>query len=274
MTLNDKTPTVSPSGKILLEKRGDVLIVSLNDPDRLNATSPEMASDLSAVLDRIDAGETGARAMILTGSGKAFCSGANLSVHATNLAAQGSFDPGALLEAITHPMLRKLRTLCIPWVAAVNGPAAGIGMAFALHGDLVVMAEDAYLLAAYSRIGLTPDGGSSWLLPRIIGHGRAKQIMLLGGKIEAQQALDWGLAAQVHPREALTDGAIALAERLAKGPASLRLTRELFWASFENDFEAQIALERRNLGKAGATKDFQEGVKAFLDKRAPAFTGT
>lgn len=262
------------NGKIALQRSGGVLVIELNNPDNLNATSPEMLNDLTAVLDSVIDRSIDARAVVITGKGRGFCSGANLAVHAKRILAEDNFDPGLTLDQLSHPLLRRLRGLPVPWISAVNGPAVGFGMSLALHGDIVLMADSAFFMAAFSRIGLVPDGGSSWLLPRLIGLAKAKELMLLGGKVDAGEALAMGLIAHVHPADTLLDEAVKLAERLARGPTrASALTRELFWKSYENSFEEQIALERRNLGLASKSSDFREGISAFWEKRPAEFTG-
>jgi 2-(1,2-epoxy-1,2-dihydrophenyl)acetyl-CoA isomerase len=207
------------------------------------------------------------RALILTGAGKGFCAGANLSEIPPGLSA------GDMLDKVYHPFLRRLRDFPCPIVAAVNGAAVGIGMSFALMGDLCIAARSAFFQQGFSRIGLVPDGGSSWLLPRLIGLARARELALLSEKLPAEKALAWGLINHVTDDEQLMAEALKLAERLAEGPASLRLTRKLFWESPGNGYDAQLAMEQAAQQEAGESADFQEGLIAFHQKRPPRFTG-
>jgi 2-(1,2-epoxy-1,2-dihydrophenyl)acetyl-CoA isomerase len=162
----------------------------------------------------------------------------------------------------------------MPLLTAVNGPAAGVGMSFALMGDLVLCAKSAYFLQAFRRIGLVPDGGSTWLLPRLVGNARAKELSLLAEKLPADKALDWGLVNRVYEDGDLLGEAKKLAGELAAGPTvSLSMIRELYWESTDNTYEEQLNLERQKQRIAGRTDDFKEGVKAFLEKRPAKFQG-
>ncbi len=158
-------------------------------------------------------------------------------------------------------------------MTAVNGAAAGVGMSIALMGDLVVAARSAYFLQAFTRIGLVPDGGSTWLLPRLIGLARAKELSLLAERLPAEKALEWGLINRVAGDNELMEEALKLANQLADGPASLAVTRSLYWASPHNTYEEQLDLERKSQERAGKTQDFMEGVTAFLQKRPAKFQG-
>jgi 2-(1,2-epoxy-1,2-dihydrophenyl)acetyl-CoA isomerase len=249
---------------------GKVAVLTLNHPQVLNALSPAMADGATAALRFIEQAENGFRAIVLTGEGRGFCAGANL---AEMPAAEGTAGAGAALERSYHPFLRHLRDLKIPLVTAVNGAAAGIGMSLALMGDLIVAARSAYFLQAFARIGLVPDGGSTWLLPRLIGLARARELSLLAERLPAETAWQWGLINRVYEDGALMDEALALAGRLAQGPASLALTRRLYWESPHNAFERQIDLERQMQQHAGQTEDFKEGLTAFLQKRPAHFQG-
>lgn len=250
---------------------GAVAVIRLNDPATLNAITPDILDGLQAALTQA---EQEARAILLTGAGKAFCSGANLA--APRLAqgsSQAGFDAGAVLESHYNPLIRRIPQLSIPLVSAVNGAAAGVGCSLALLADLIIAAESAYFLQAFRRIGLVPDGGSTWLLPRHIGRVRAMEMMLLGERVPAPQALEWGLINRVVPDDQLATVALELAERLAQGPASLGMIRQAVWAGLESDLSDQLALERASQARAGRTADFAEGIAAFLAKRAPNFQG-
>lgn len=261
--------------KVAIEKDGDVAILKLNDPKALNAVSPDMLEGLADALDWIEAPENGVRAVVMTGEGRGFCAGANLAGGGPAASQSNKApDAGAALEQKYHPILRKMRNLKAPFLTAVNGPAAGVGMSFALMGDMILAAKSAYFLQAFRRIGLVPDGGSTWLLPRLVGVARAKELSLLGEKLPAETALEWGLINRVHDDEALMDEALKLARDLAAGPtATLGLIRQAYWESFDNTYEEQLNLERWLQRDAGRTEDFKEGVKAFLEKRPAQFQG-
>jgi 2-(1,2-epoxy-1,2-dihydrophenyl)acetyl-CoA isomerase len=253
--------------RVHLTARDRVAILTLNHPETLNAASGRMVHGLLAALDEVENAAGDFRAIVLTGEGRGFCSGANLTE-----GAEGT--PSATLEGYFHPLLRRLRDCRMPIVTAVNGAAAGVGMSIALMGDIVVAARSAYFMQAFARIGLVPDGGSTWLLPRLIGLARARELSLLAEKLPAETALQWGLINRVCDDQALIEEALALANRLAGGPtASLALIRKLYWDSPQNSYEQQLACEAASQDKAAATEDFREGVRAFRDKRRAEFKG-
>jgi 2-(1,2-epoxy-1,2-dihydrophenyl)acetyl-CoA isomerase len=187
-----------------LEIDGPVAVLRMNDPDVLNALSPAMIKDMTDALDFLAAAETPARCLVLTGTGRAFSTGANLQGRGKDGITRGA---GQALETVFHPFIRRLRDLPCPIVTAVNGPAAGAGMSVALMGDLVLCARSAYFLQAFRRIGLVPDCGSTWLLPRLIGRARAIELSLLGERLPAETALAWGLVNRVLDDEALMGSA-------------------------------------------------------------------
>ncbi len=250
---------------------GNVAVLTMNHPEAMNAASVSMVYGLIEALGHIES-DGSARAIVLTGEGKGFCSGANLSEQSSNQRA-GTNPVGHSLETAYHPFLRRLRDLNVPLVTAVNGAAAGVGMSIALMGDMIVAARSAYFLQAFARIGLVPDGGSTWLLPRLIGLARAKELSLMAERLPAEKALEWGLINRVSDDAALMDDALVLARRLADGPTSLAMIRQLYWQSPHNTYEEQLDLERSTQQKAGKTKDFVEGVTAFLQKRPAKFAG-
>lgn len=270
------TATVLDLERVRLALDDGVATLTLNHPEVLNAMSPPMLVGLNAALDAVEDPANGVRCVLLTGEGRAFCTGANLQGRG---GAQGASVPrtrraGAMLETQYHPVLRRLRDLPCPLVAAVNGPAAGAGMSFALMADLILAAESAYFLQAFRRIGLVPDCGATWLLPRLVGRARALELSLLGEKLPARTALEWGLINRVVDDAGLMDAARAIARNLADGPTvALGLVRRLYWESPANGFEDQLDLEYRLQRQAGATDDFSEGVTAFLEKRPARFTG-
>jgi 2-(1,2-epoxy-1,2-dihydrophenyl)acetyl-CoA isomerase len=254
--------------KITCETRRNVAIIRLNDEKTLNAASPEMAEELREALDKVC---TSSRALVVTGTGRGFCSGANLRSLDTN---SPDYDAGALLETHYNSLMLQLRALPIPFVTAVNGVAAGFGCALALAADLVVAAESSYFLQAFRRIGLVPDCGSAFLLTRAAGRVRAMEMMLLGDKIPATTALEWGLVNRVVPANALDDTTLALADELAGGPTgALSAIRQMCWDALEGGFALQLGRERVLQRDAGRTADHREGVTAFLKKRPARFTG-
>jgi 2-(1,2-epoxy-1,2-dihydrophenyl)acetyl-CoA isomerase len=262
-----------PIATIDVERFGDVGILWFNDPTTLNALDIGMVEALDRAVDEL-AGS--ARCLVLSGRGRGFCSGAKLSGGGLSSGESASqIDVGASLESHFNPMLTKLRQLPIPWISAVRGAAAGIGCSFALAADLIVASENAYFLQAFSRIGLVPDGGSSFLLTRSIGRVRSMEMMLLGDKIPAAQALQWGLINRVVADDQLESAALELAQRLAAGPTkTLGMIRELVWNGAESDWSACLQSERRLQREAGRTADFREGHLAFLEKRQAKFTGS
>ncbi|HEY0301150.1 MAG TPA: enoyl-CoA hydratase-related protein, partial [Rhizomicrobium sp.] len=215
---------------------GKVAVLTLNHPEAMNAAGVKLVKGAAKALDFIENKDNGFRAMILTGEGRGFCSGANLAERGTG----EETGVGHSLETVYHPFLRRLRDLSIPFITAVNGAAAGVGMSIALMGDLVVAARSAYFLQAFTRIGLVPDGGSTWLLPRLIGLARAKELSLLAERLPAEKALEWGLINRVAGDNELMDEALKLARQLADGPSSLSVTRSLYWQSPLNTYEEQL----------------------------------
>ncbi|HEY0107587.1 MAG TPA: enoyl-CoA hydratase/isomerase [Rhizomicrobium sp.] len=254
--------------RVYVTAHGKVAVLTLNHPEAMNAAGVKLVRGAAAALDFIEDKKNGFRAMILTGEGRGFCSGANLSERGGE--AQGV---GHALETVYHPFLRRLRDLAIPLVTAVNGAAAGVGMSMALMGDIVVAARSAYFLQAFARIGLVPDGGSTWLLPRLIGLARAKELSLLAERLPAEKAVEWGLINRVVGDNELMDEALKLAGQLADGPVALSIIRSLYWQSPLNGYEAQLDLERASQERAQKTEDFVEGVTAFLQKRPAKFHG-
>jgi len=261
--------------KIKVSHEGAVTVVTLSDPTTMNAAGVDMAAELLQAFKEAVSGNSPARAILLTGEGRGFCSGANLQAGpgSRELDVDGKPDAGSALETVYNPLVTYIREMAVPLVTAVNGAAAGVGCSLALLGDLIVAAESAYFLQAFRRIGLVPDGGSTYLLPRMIGKARAMEMALLGDRISATTALEWGLVNRVAPDAELMSTAMGLAQALASGPASLGLSRQVLWASLDSDWAAQLHRERLAQKTAGKTEDFGEGVAAFLGKRPAAFTG-
>jgi 2-(1,2-epoxy-1,2-dihydrophenyl)acetyl-CoA isomerase len=254
-----------------LELEGFVAVLKLDHQEVMNAVSMDMLAGLAEALDTIDEKKAEMRCLVLTGVGRAFCTGANLQGR-NQQQKPGRGNAAASLETGFHPFLRRLRNLHCPIVTAVNGPAAGAGMSFALMGDMILCARSAYFLQAFRRIGLVPDCGSTWLLPRLIGRARAMELSLMGERLAAEKALEWGLVNRVYDDADLMEEAMKLARELANGPTvALSLIRRLYWESPENSFEDQLNLEFQSQRLAGATEDFREGVTAFLEKRPAKF---
>ena len=246
---------------------GGVLTITLNRPDVLNAFTAEMHKQLVGAFK--EARDAEVRAVVVTGSGRGFCVGQDL-----NEFGEAAKDIAGRLRANYHPTIRSVRGLGKPVLAAVNGPAAGAGMSFALMGDMIVCARSSYFLQAFRRIGLVPDCGSTWLLPRIIGKARSVELSLMGERLPAEKALEWGLVNRVHDDAVLMEEAMKLAHDLANGPTiALSLIRKLYWDSSENSFEEQLNLEFESQRIAGSAEDFKEGVTAFLEKRPAKFKG-
>ncbi len=246
-----------------------VAVLTLNHPEAMNAASLKLMAGASEALKYIKA--SGFRAMVITGEGRGFCSGANLS----ELSAGGDLSTaGDALEVIYHPFLRKLREFKLPILTAVNGAAAGIGMSLAMMGDIICASKSAYFVQSFSRVGLVPDGGSSWMLPRVVGAARARELSLLAEKLPAEKALEWGMINRVFEDDRLIQDTLAIATQLANGPTfALNLIRQLYTASPHNSFEEQIDMEARLQTMAAHNPDFWEGVAAFMQKRPANFSG-
>ena len=257
---------------VTLDFDGSVAILKLDHPEVMNAVSMDMLAGLGEALDTIDDRRAEVRCLVMTGTGRAFCAGANLQGRDNQK--PGKSNAGATLEIGYHPFLRRLRNLHCPIVTSVNGVAAGAGMSFALMGDMILCARSSYFLQAFRRIGLVPDCGSTWLLPRLIGKARSVELSLMGEKLPAEKALEWGLINRVYDDAALADETMKLAHELANGPTiALSLIRKLYWVSEDNSFEDQLDLEQQYQRVAGAAEDFKEGVSAFLAKRPAQFKG-
>ncbi len=256
--------------KVSLDFDGSVALLKFNHPEALNAIGGEMMQGLADAVAEISGRGNAVRCLLLTGEGRGFCAGANLADRGGN---ERRAAGGALRNAY-HPLLLTLRDLPMPMVTAVNGPAAGVGMSFAVMGDMVCASKRAFFLQAFARIGLVPDGGSTFLLPRLVGWGRAVELSMLAERLPAERAFEWGLVNRLYDdNDALMDGAMDIAQRLANGPRSLGLIRRAYWATWHNSYEQQLELEAQLQGEAGATDDAAEGRRAFLEKRDPNFSG-
>ncbi len=258
--------------KITYEVADTIATITFSDPATMNAAGLDTVGELLQALEQ--AGDE-ARCTILTGTGRGFCSGANLASGGMDgNAGKAKFDAGKALDSHYHPLIMAMKEHPHPIITAVNGAAAGVGCSIALMGDLIIASESAYFLQAFRRIGLVPDGGSTYLLPRLVGRARAMEMALMGDKIPAAKALDWGLVNMVTGDNELMATAHEKAIHLAEGPTqALAMIRELIWDSADRNFDSQIHAERIAQRTAGQTADFAEGVKAFLQKRPAKFTG-
>lgn len=258
---------------IKLEFQGAVGVITLNRPDTLNALTVQMGQELkTAVADLV---ERAARAVIITGAGRAFCAGGDLrqmqQMAQSENRIEAFFDePLRLL----NECIMLIRQTPLPFIAAVNGPASGGGCNFALACDLVIAAESAKFNQAFIKVGLSPDCGGTFILPRLIGWKRATELMMTGDVISASEAAAMGMINAAVPDAELMSRAMAMAERLAQSPtAAIGRIKRLLEASAKNDYEQQLELERQAQIESGQTKDFREGVTAFIEKRAARFSG-
>ncbi len=257
---------------VRLERADGVATLTLNRPDRLNSFTVAMHGELRAALDEV-AADTAVRCLVLTGAGRGFCAGQDLADRAV---APGSeaLDLGFSIENYYKPMLLRLRHLRMPTVCAVNGVAAGAGANIPFACDLVVAARSASFIQSFSKLGLVPDCGGTWWLPRLVGPARAMGLALLGDKLPAAQAEEWGLIWRCVDDDQLMPSALELARQLASGPTRGYVrTREAIEANLERSFEAALDVERDYQRELGRSSDYREGVTAFIDKRAPRFTG-
>lgn len=257
---------------ILSNLENGVLTISLNRPDKLNSFNFEMGNQMKEALMEAESNEE-VRCVLLTGAGRAFCAGQDLAE-----ATEVSNDPDRDLSEIVHhtylPIITGIRELEKPVICAVNGTAAGAGANIALACDIVIASEEAKFIQSFSQIGLIPDSGGTYILPRLIGLARATALTFLGEKIPAQEAVEMGMIWKSYPADSFMDEAEAIAAKLAKMPTrGFGLTKRGFNAGFSNDLESQMKLEAKLQAEAGETHDYNEGVQAFLEKRKPEFKG-
>lgn len=254
---------------ILRERNAGVMVLTLNRPDRFNSFNLDMARQLQQALDEAGS-DNSVRCVLVTGAGKAFCAGQDLNE---------AIDPNGpgirnIVRENYNPIITKLRNLEKPVVCSVNGVAAGAGANIAFACDIVLAAESSSFIQAFSKIGLIPDSGGTFYLPRLIGPQRALALMMSGDKLGASEALNCGLVYKVFPDDRLKEEALNMAIRLSEMPTKgLAYTKKLVNASFSNSLENQLSLEEDFQGLAGETNDYREGVNAFIEKRKPLFKG-
>jgi 2-(1,2-epoxy-1,2-dihydrophenyl)acetyl-CoA isomerase len=255
------------------EQSGGVGRITLNRPETLNAWTVQFGGELGAVLDG-EAADESVRAVLITGAGRGFSSGADLKAGFEAHPDDGMPDVHKELTEVYHPVITGIRRLPKPVVAAVNGPAVGIGCSLALACDIVLAGESAYFGLAFVNIGLMPDGGSTLFVPAAVGKAHAFEMALLGERVDAATALDWGLVNRVHPDDKLLDEASALAEQFAQGPTrsyagSKQALNQMIYPRLDDQLELEAKLQH----ELARSKDFQEGVGAFVEKRQPSFSG-
>jgi 2-(1,2-epoxy-1,2-dihydrophenyl)acetyl-CoA isomerase len=256
---------------ILVDVREGYRVITLNRPQRLNSFTEDMHAALKKALDEAEI-DSACRALMITGAGRGFCAGQDLN---DRLAKPGEkIVLGVTLERYYNPLIRRLRALPFPVVAAVNGVAAGAGANIALACDIVLAAKSATFLQAFSKIGLVPDSGGTWFLPRLVGPARARGLALLADPLPAETAEAWGLIWKCVPDDELIGAANELCQRFAVGPTyGLSLIKRALDAAETNDLSTQLDLERDLQRSAGTSPDYAEGVRAFMEKRSPKFTG-
>ncbi|MEJ2533282.1 MAG: 2-(1,2-epoxy-1,2-dihydrophenyl)acetyl-CoA isomerase PaaG [Halioglobus sp.] len=249
-----------------------VAILRLNRPDALNSFTAEMHGEVREALTGA-AEDRAVRAVLLTGNGRGFCAGQDLNDRAV-APGEAMPDLGDSVENYYNPLIRLLTTMEKPVICAVNGVAAGAGANIALACDIVIAARSASFIESFSRLGLIPDSGGTWILPRLVGMARARGLAMLGPKVSAEQAEAWGMIWQVVDDGELMATALGLAEQMATQPTrGFAFTKQALAASAANSLDAQLELEKELMRAAGRTHDYQEGVKAFLEKRQPNYRG-
>lgn len=248
-----------------------VATLTLDRPDKLNAFNNTVHADIRAVLDTVEANPA-ARCLVITGAGRAFCSGQDLSERVMSEGTQ--VDIGASLDKNYNPLVRRIVAFPVPTIAAVNGPAVGAGANLALACDILLFARSAYIQEAFARIGLVPDAGGTWILPRTVGLKRALAMAITAEQVSADECQRIGIAHKVFDDAEFPGEVAKFASRLAAGPTlAYRFMKQALHASFANSLDAQLDLERDLQRKAGQSHDFREGVKAFMEKRPPQYRG-
>lgn len=254
---------------IITELQGNVAVIRLNRPDKFNSFNREMALELHAALDEAEKNKT-VRAIVLTGEGKAFCAGQDLAEAIDNS------GPGIerIVEEHYNPIIIRIRHIEKPIIAAVNGVAAGAGANIALACDIVFAARSASFIQAFSKIGLIPDSGGTFMLPRLIGFNMASALMMTGDKATAEEAMQYGMVYKIFDDKDLLSQALVNAQHMAAMPTkAIGLTKRLLNASYQNTLAQQLDMERDMQVESAKSYDYNEGVKAFLEKRKPVFKG-
>lgn len=256
---------------ILFDLSNGIARLTLNRPDKLNSFNVTMHTEVAHALTRVEM--EGARVLVLTGAGRGFCAGQDLSER--QMAAEGvAPDLGETVDKFYGPLVRRLNALPMPVVVGVNGVAAGAGANLALAGDIVIAKESASFIQSFSRLGLLPDTGGTYILPRLVGRARAMGLSMLGNKLSARQAQDWGLIWQCVSDDGFEATLNSLATDFAAAPTrGLAATKHAIQVSLQNDLSTQLDLERDVMRELGRTADYAEGVSAFLNKRTPTFKG-
>ena len=259
---------MAEGSKVRVDRHGSVSVIAFNSPEVLNAFTPEMAIEIAVAINGEAHG--GARALIVTGTGRGFCAGANLA----GVAGNGTADVIGMMEDFYKPLARAFADCPVPIVNAVNGVAAGAGASLAFSGDIIIAARSANFVFTFANLGLTPDVGGTWLVARAAGRVRALEMALLAEKMSAEKAERYNLVTEVVDDERLMERAMEVAQKLASMPTkTLGLIREQVRAALESSFEASLDVEARFQQAATATEDFREGMKAFAERRPPQFTG-
>lgn len=257
---------------IIFSIEDGVAFLRLNRPDQLNSFNAQMHAEVKDALKQVRS-STEVRVLLLTGEGRGFCAGQDLSDRNVAPGAQMP-DLGESIEKFYNPMIRQLRDLPVPIICAVNGVAAGAGANIPLACDLVLASRSASFIQAFCKLGLVPDSGGTWFLPRVVGAARARALALLGNKLTAEQAEEWGLIYRCVEDADLRNEALKLARHLASQPtAGLALIKRALNASLDNSLDQQLELERDLQRLAGRSADYREGVAAFMEKRTPVFVG-
>jgi 2-(1,2-epoxy-1,2-dihydrophenyl)acetyl-CoA isomerase len=257
---------------IQFQIQNGIAVLTLNRPERLNSFTQAMHREVRDALDQLQADKS-ARVLVLTGAGRGFCAGQDLNDRAVEPGVAG-VDLGESVEKFYAPLVMTLRTLPMPVICAVNGVAAGAGANLALACDIVLAAKSASFIEAFCKLGLIPDTGGTWVLPRLLGPARAMGLALLGDKLPAEKAEEWGLIWRAVEDDALMTEAMAMAEHFARAPTKgLAFTKKAILASWTNTLEQQLQLEAGMMRELGYTHDYREGVAAFIEKRQPQFKG-
>ncbi len=258
---------------ILVDVKDTYHVITLNRPDKLNSFNDEMHRAFYAALEAADADEN-CRALLITGAGKGFCAGQDLGDRMTGSDGAPGPDLSETIGNFYNPLVRKLKSMNIPIVCAVNGAAAGAGANIALACDIVIASEKAKFIQAFAKIGLIPDAGGTYALPRLVGAARARGLAMLATPITAAKAEEWGMIWKCSPPETFLQEAESMVQAFSVGPTvGLGMIKQALIASESNTLDEQLELEREYQGKAGRTPDYTEGVTAFMEKRAPKYSG-